>query len=86
MFLKNKEKVDKIIEIITNIKDREEKMLSVLEKQQKEKLIKEMNDIRNRATIVKNCLQGIILESGIDWYGNEHWRNVMLKAGEVDNY
>ncbi|QSL66967.1 hypothetical protein MERGE_001354 [Pneumocystis wakefieldiae] len=48
MFLKNKEKVDKIIEIITNIKDREEKMLSVLEKQQKEK---------NRATIVKNCLQ-----------------------------
>ncbi|EMR08160.1 hypothetical protein PNEG_03335 [Pneumocystis murina B123] len=86
LFLKNKEKVNKIMEIITNIKDREEKILSVLEKQQKEKLIKEMNDIKNRAIIVKNCLQGIILESGIDWYGNEHWRNIMLKAGEVDDY
>ncbi|KTW25695.1 hypothetical protein T552_03307 [Pneumocystis carinii B80] len=85
-FLKNKEKVDKIMGIITNIKDREEKILSVLEKQQKDKLIKEMNDIKNRATIVKNCLQGIILESGIDWYENEYWRNIMLKAGELDNY
>ncbi|CCJ31049.1 unnamed protein product [Pneumocystis jirovecii] len=55
-------------------KDREEKMLSVLEKQQKDKLVREMNDIKHRVII------GIILESGIDWYGNEHWRNMMLKT------
>ncbi|KTW29156.1 uncharacterized protein T551_02430 [Pneumocystis jirovecii RU7] len=86
LFSENRKKVKKILEIITNIKDREEKMLSVLEKQQKDKLVREMNDIKHRVIIVKNCLQGIILESGIDWYGNEHWRNMMLKTGEHDNY
>ncbi|KAG5437707.1 hypothetical protein PCANB_000744 [Pneumocystis canis] len=80
LFFENREKVRKILEITTSIKDREEKILSVSEKQQKEKFVKEMNDIKHRVTI------GIILESGIDWYGNEHWKNVMFKAGELDNY
>ncbi|KAG5513295.1 hypothetical protein PMAC_001358 [Pneumocystis sp. 'macacae'] len=85
-FSENEEKVKKILEITANIRDREEKMLSVFEKQQKEKLVKEMNDIKHRVAIVKNCLQGIILESGINWFENEHWRNIMLKTGEHDNY
>ncbi|KAG4305856.1 hypothetical protein PORY_000766 [Pneumocystis oryctolagi] len=86
LFFENKQKVEKILEITANIKDREERILSDLEKQQKERLIKKMDDIKHRVTIVKNCLQGIILESGINWYENEHWRNVMFKAGELDNY
>ncbi|KAJ2960028.1 hypothetical protein NQZ79_g4620 [Umbelopsis isabellina] len=37
---------------------------------------------RNMVEFARNVLQGIIIESGIDWAEDERWMDVMLSAGE----
>ncbi|CAG8496833.1 2654_t:CDS:2 [Dentiscutata erythropus] len=43
---------------------------------------RELADARAKREVVRNVLQGLILESGIDWAEDEHLLNLLLMIGE----
>ena len=45
-------------------------------------LRRNLTNARSKREIVRNVLQGIILESGVEWADDEHLLNLMLVIGE----
>ncbi|KAL1914638.1 uncharacterized protein VTP21DRAFT_8049 [Calcarisporiella thermophila] len=43
----------------------------------------ELEREKSRQEILRNVLQGLLLESGVQWVDDEHWLKVMLMLGET---
>jgi len=81
----NKELVDKIVTVVQGKKKRERQNLSAEAKAEMESVEESIRTTLDKREIVRNIVQGLLLESGLNWVDNEGLMDLMLRSGERDS-
>ncbi|RIB28041.1 centromere protein H [Gigaspora rosea] len=74
----NRQLMKKIIDIRTSISDDSDSQEARMVQRTK----KELADARGKREVIRNVLQGLILESELDWTEDEQLLNLLLMIGE----